>query len=102
MALLERSPNPNHPQANADIARIEGMWRECRERWGKSGGGPFLFGRWSVADAMYAPVVTRFRTFGVKLAATGSAYVEAVLSDPDFLAWETQAKADPPPEPPTR
>ena len=101
MALLERLPNPNNPQANADVARIEKMWRECRETWGKSGGGPFLFGRWTVADAMYAPVVTRFRTYGVRLGATGAAYVEAVLADPDFRVWEDQARKDPPPEPPT-
>jgi glutathione S-transferase len=101
MALLERLPNPNNPQANTDIARIEKMWRECRERWGKTGGGPFLFGRWSIADAMYAPVVTRLRTYGVKLGATGAAYMEAVIADPDFKAWEDQAKKDPPPEPPT-
>ena len=50
---------------------------------------------------MYAPVVTRFRTYGVKLATTGAAYMEAVLNDPDFLAWEDQAKRDPVPEPPT-
>jgi glutathione S-transferase len=99
MALLERHPNPNNPQANTDIARIEKMWRECRERWGKDGGGPFLFGRWTIADAMYAPVVTRFRTYGVKLGATGAAYTEAVLADPDFKIWEDQAKKDPPPEP---
>jgi len=101
MALLERLPNPNNPQANADVARIEKMWRECRETWGKSGGGPFLFGRWTVADAMYAPVVTRFRTYGVRLGATGAAYMEAVLADPDFRVWEDQARKDPPPEPPT-
>ena len=101
MALLERLPNPNNPQANTETAHVETMWRECRERWGKTGGGPFLFGRWSIADGMYAPVVTRFRTYGVKLAATGAAYMEAVLADPDFLAWEAQARKDPPPEPPT-
>ena len=101
MALLERLPNPNNPQANTDIARIEKMWRECRERWGKTGGGPFLFGRWSIADAMYAPVVTRFRTYGVKLGATGTAYMAAVIDDPNFKAWEDQAKKDPPPEPTT-
>ena len=101
MALLERLPNPNHPQANADIARIEKMWRDCRETWGKAGGGPFLFGHWTIADAMYAPVVTRFRTYGVELGATGTAYVEAVLNDPDFEAWDDQAKIDAPPEPPT-
>jgi glutathione S-transferase len=101
MALLERLPNPNNPQANADIDRIEKMWRNCRETWGKTGGGPFLFGRYSVADAMYAPVATRFRTYGVKLGATATAYVEAVLTDPDFLVWEAGAKAEPAPEPPT-
>jgi glutathione S-transferase len=101
MVLLERHPNPNNPQANTDIQRIEKMWRECRERWGKVAGGPFLFGRWTIADAMYAPVVTRFRTYGVKLGATGAAYMEAVLADPDFKVWEDQAKKDPPPEPPT-
>ena len=44
---------------------------------------------------MYAPVVTRFRTYGVKLGATGAAYMEAVLADPDFRAWEDQAKKRP-------
>jgi glutathione S-transferase len=101
MALLERLPNPNNPQANADVDRIEKMWRACRETWGKNGGGPFLFGHYTVADAMYAPVATRFRTYGVKLGATAQAYLEAVLADPDFLVWENQAIKDPPPEPPT-
>ena len=101
MALLERLPNPNNPQANADIDRIEKMWRACRETWGKAAGGPFLFGGYTIADAMYAPVATRFRTYGVKLGATAAAYVEAVLSDPDLQAWEAGAIAEPPPEPPT-
>jgi glutathione S-transferase len=101
MALLERLPNPNHPQANADVDHIEKMWRNCREMWGKNGGGPFLFGHYTIADAMYAPVATRFRTYGVKLGTTAAAYVEAVLSDPDFLAWEAAAMKEPPAEPPT-
>jgi glutathione S-transferase len=101
MALLERLPNPNNPQANADVDRVEKMWRTARESFGKTGGGPFLYGRYSIADAMYAPVVTRFRTYGVKLGATAAAYVEAVLADRDFLAWEAAAKAEPTPEPPT-
>ncbi len=101
MALLERLRNPNNPQANADIARIEKIWREAREAWGKTGGGPFLFGQWTVAHAMYAPVVTRFRTYGIKLGATGTAYMEAVLADPDLHVWEEQARKDPPPEPAT-
>jgi glutathione S-transferase len=101
MALLERHPTPNNPQANADIHRVEQLWRECRETWGKANGGPYLFGHYTVADAMYAPIVTRFRTYGVKLGATGATYMEAVLADPDFRAWEAQAERDPPPEPPT-
>ena len=101
MALLERLRNPNNPQANADIARIEKIWREARETWGKNGSGPFLFGHWTVADALYAPVVTRFRTYAVKLGATGAAYMAAVLTDPDFRAWEDQARKDAPPEPAT-
>jgi glutathione S-transferase len=101
MALLERLPNPNNPQANADVDRIEKMWRTCRDAWGKNGEGPFLFGHYTVADAMYAPVATRFRTYGVKLGATATAYLEAVLSDPDFRAWEAAAMKDPAPEPPT-
>jgi len=101
MALLERLPNPENPQANSDIARIEKIWREARETWGKAAGGPFLFGRWTIADAMYAPVVTRFRTYGVRLGATGAAYMEAVLADPDFRVWEDQARKDAPPEPQT-
>jgi glutathione S-transferase len=101
MALLERLPNPNNPQANADIDRVERMWRTCREAWGRTGGGPFLFGHYTVADAMYAPVATRFRTYGVRLGATAQAYVEAALADPDFLVWEAAAIREPPPEPPT-
>lgn len=101
MALLERLPNPNNPQANADVDRIEKMWRSARETYGKKAGGPFLFGHYTIADAMYAPVATRFRTYGVKLGATAQAYLDAVLSDPDFLVWENQARKDPAPEPPT-
>jgi glutathione S-transferase len=101
MALLERRPRPDDPLADADIARVEKIWRECRERWGVFGGGPFLFGGWTIADAMYAPVVTRFRTYGVSLGTIGTDYMEAVLADPDFRVWEDQAKKDPPPEPPT-
>jgi glutathione S-transferase len=101
MALLERLPNPNNPQANADIDRIEKMWRDAREMFGKKAGGPFLFGHYTIADAMYAPVATRFRTYGVKLGATAAAYMDAVLSDPDFQVWEKQAMRDPIPEPPT-
>ncbi len=100
MALTERRPTPTDAGALKEAARIQAIWRECRQRWGAAGGGPFLFGRWSIADAAYAPVVTRFRTYGVQPDAASAAYMQAVLADPDFLIWEERAKKDPPPEPP--
>ncbi len=98
MALFERRPTPADPRALKDAERIQAIWRECRERWGQ--GGPFLFGRWSIADAAFAPVATRFRTYGLTPDAVSAAYMEAVLADPDFRVWEAQAKKDAPPEPP--
>jgi glutathione S-transferase len=100
MALLERKPKViTDPEALADIARVAAIWREARERWGVKNGGPWMFGHFTVADAQYAPIATRFRTHGVTLDPVAQAYMEAVLADPDFRAWEAQAKLDPPQEP---
>ena len=77
----------------ADIARVDGLWCELRERFGS--GGPFLFGQWSAADAFYAPVVTRFRTYGLPLSGPAQAYADVVLGDPIFRVLEEQAKAEP-------
>ncbi|MFT5774309.1 glutathione S-transferase family protein [Hyphomonas sp.] len=77
----------------ADIARIDGLWCELRDRFGKD--GPFLFGQWSAADAFYTPVVTRFRTYNLPLTPIAQAYADAVLSDPIFRVLEEQAKAEP-------
>ena len=96
MALLEMKPKRvENAAALADIARVDAIWKEARERWGKKAGGPFLFGHYTIADAMYAPVVTRFRTYGIHIDPTGMKYMEAVVSDPDFLAWEGAAEAEP-------
>jgi glutathione S-transferase len=76
-----------------DIARIVAIWRDARSRFGQS--GPFLFGRYSAADAMYTPVASRFRTYGVELDPTCQAYVDAVLSWPAFLAWQAAALEEP-------
>ena len=95
-------PKPQQPAGatpTSPASRRSGA--SAARRWGKTGGGPFLFGHFTIADAMYAPVVTRFRTYGASSTPTGTAYMEAVLTDPDFRAWEDQAKSDPPPEPPT-
>jgi glutathione S-transferase len=99
MALLETLPRPVSDEADADIARVESIWRECRVRWGEKGSGPYLFGHFTIADAMYAPIVSRFHTYGVTLDATGAAYMAAMLADPDMSAWFAQAKIDPAPEP---
>ena len=101
MELLERHPGVgvNHPAAAADIKRVDQIWCEARERWGKKAGGPYLFGHFTIADAMYTPVVTRFRTYAAHVDSMCHNYMETILNDPDFLAWEAQAELDPPPEP---
>jgi glutathione S-transferase len=75
--------------ARAQVARIEESWSDCLARAG--GGGPFLFGRFSIADAMYAPVASRFRTYGVKLGPAASAYADAVLALPAMQKWGAEA-----------
>jgi len=77
----------------AEISRIEDLWQECRERFGA--GGPWLFGEFSVADAMYAPVVLRFRTYGAELRAGSAAYLETLLADKHLRAWLAAATAEP-------
>ncbi|MGJ5179538.1 glutathione S-transferase family protein [Bradyrhizobium oligotrophicum] len=78
--------------AKANVARIEDIWRDCRARYGA--GGPFLFGRFSGADAMFAPVVTRFHSFAVPVTAETKAYMEAVMAMPAFAAWVKEGLAE--------
>jgi glutathione S-transferase len=73
--------------ARANVARLEAMWGDCRARYG----GPFLFGTFGAADAMYAPVVMRLHTYGVKVNATTRAYMDAVMGLPAFLEWREGA-----------
>ena len=76
----------------ADISAIEAIWTDCLER----SGGPWLFGaRPSIADAMYAPVATRFRTYDVKLKGHPAAYARHVLAWPDLVEWTRDAAAEP-------
>ena len=77
--------------------RIETIWRECRGRFGSA--GPFLFGHFTAADAMYAPVVTRFDTYGGELAPVTRAYVDAVLATSAMREWYAGAAAETWPEP---
>ena len=84
---------PENPEAEADIARIEEIWTDCRRNFGA--GGPFLFGDFTAADAFYAPVVSRFATYGVAMGPVAEAYAEAVRDWPDMREWTDAAAAEP-------
>jgi glutathione S-transferase len=73
----------------ANVARIEAIWRECRKLHGR--GGPFLFGKFSIADAMYAPVASRFETYAIEVAPESRAYMEAIFATGSFRAWKQDA-----------
>jgi glutathione S-transferase len=77
--------------ARADVARIEAMWADCRARHG----GPFLFGKFCAADAMYAPVVTRFHTYGIEVSRETRGYMEVVMALPAFAEWRAASIAEP-------
>ena len=97
MEILASNPMEDVPEdVGADVRRIVALWKECRSRHGN--GGPFLFGSFTAADAMYAPVASRFRTYLPDLErfgddGTASAYVDTVLSMPEIGEWIEGAKA---------
>ena len=94
MNLQAREPGRGRTAAcEADIARVLQLWRDARARFGAD--GAFLFGRFTIADAMFAPVCTRFDTYGVELDAESQAYVDAVLALPAMRAWYEAARAEP-------
>lgn len=68
-----------------DIARVVAIWNDCRSRFGT--GGDFLFGHFTIADAMYAPVVLRFVTYGVALEGAARGYAETILALPAIQEW---------------
>jgi glutathione S-transferase len=78
--------------ARADVARVEQIWIECRERYGKF--GPFLFGAFGGADAMFAPVVHRFRSFAIAVAPKAQAYMDTMMALPAFQQWTSAALAE--------
>ena len=77
-----------------EIARICAIWNEARLRFGAKAGGPYLYGAFGAADAMYAPVATRFRTYGVSLDPVSAAYCEAIFAWPAFKEWEAAALSE--------
>lgn len=76
-----------------DIARICEIWRDCRARF--AAGGDFLFGAFGIADAFYAPVVSRFVTYGVELDPVCAAYRDAVIAKPEMQNWIEAGRAEP-------
>jgi glutathione S-transferase len=98
MELLASLPSPPIGEAlEADIRRVVAIWRDCRRTYDTS--GPFLFGALSNADAMFAPVATRFRTFGVDLARFGDdggaqSYADTILALAAMAEWTAGAEAE--------
>lgn len=98
MDFVSRFPMPEVSETLAlNIQRVVAVWKDTRARFGQ--GGPLLFGAFTNADAMYAPVATRFRTYGVPLAefgddGTAAAYVDAIYAMPDMAAWLAGAEAE--------
>jgi glutathione S-transferase len=81
-------------EAAANVKRIDAVWAGCRQRFG--GDGPFLFGKsFSAADAMYAPVVSRFLTYAVEVGPVSRVYMDAVTALPAWHEWRTAALAEP-------
>jgi glutathione S-transferase len=78
-------------EAVADAARIDAMWSECLVRYG----GPFLFGSFGAADAMYAPVVSRFHTYAVEVGESSRAYMDAMMALPAWGEWKEAALKEP-------
>jgi glutathione S-transferase len=83
---------PLSDQARADIARIQQIWTDCRKRYGKS--GPFLFGAFGGADAMFAPVVHRFRIYAIEVEPEVRDYMAAMTALPAFEEWTRAGLAE--------
>ena len=92
--IRDRSAESRAHLVQDEIARVATIWGEARQRWGATGGGPFLYGAFTNADAMYAPMASRFRTYGVAPDDTCARYVEAVTSFAAFKEWEAAARQE--------
>lgn len=80
------------PEVLADLARLDLIWQRARARFGA--GGPWLFGRYTAADAFFAPVATRIATYNLPVSAEAMDYVNAHLNDPSFRRWRAMGKAE--------
>jgi glutathione S-transferase len=86
-----RRPPPRalSDEVRANVSRIEAIWNECRKLHGKT--GPFLFGKFSIADAMYAPVAARFDTYAIAVSGSSREYMDAVMGTKAFGEWKAGA-----------
>lgn len=92
MDVVEDHPMAEIPDdVKADVARIDAMLSDCRARFGQ--GGPYLFGTFTNADSMYAPVVTRIRTYDLPVGPVTRAYCDAVMAHPAMMKWIGDARA---------
>ena len=89
--LISYEDSQPRPEVLADLARIERIWARARDRFGA--GGPWLFGRYTAADAFFAPVATRTATYNLPVSDAAMAYVNAHLADPSFRRWRAMGKA---------
>jgi glutathione S-transferase len=89
--LSDKAGQGHTPEALADARRVQAIWREALDR----SGGPFLFGAFSIADAMFAPVTTRFTTYGVELDPASRAYVATIAALPAMQQWRRDAAEEP-------
>ncbi|MFI4986486.1 MAG: glutathione S-transferase family protein [Alphaproteobacteria bacterium] len=93
MDMRARKPGQGIAEGvQADIDRIGAIWRDCRARYGKE--GPYLFGQFTAADAMFAPVVSRFVTYAPKLDPVSAAYRDAMWSLPALKEWYAAAERE--------
>lgn len=91
MDLKAQKSYVNTAELQQDIDRIQLIWYNCRNQFGQQADGPFLFGQFSIADAMYAPVVSRFRTYGVQLGSVPQAYADTIWALPAMQNWTAAA-----------
>ncbi|MCQ4164483.1 glutathione S-transferase family protein [Tahibacter harae] len=92
MDCVRRSTDPVSAEVQRDIERIGVLWRDCRARHGA--GGPFLFGGFSIADAMYAPVALRIISYGIEVGPVERGYIDALLALPALREWLSDADAE--------
>ena len=96
MVVTQRfAPQPRPAEVQSDVARICDIWNEARMKFADHAAGPFLYGDFTAADAMYAPVVTRLHTYSIAADRVSQAYIDAVLAHPAYRAWLADAVAEP-------